>query len=557
IENVTANNNAKEGIALFAGRDIITALVKGSKLSGNGIGISVEVIQRGSGITIEENQIRGANGIGTGILLNSSGVSITKNNIRNNAVGIEVRKARESKANNNNIARNETFGVDASALAPGEEFDATNNWWGEPSGPKAADNPGGIGDKVSQKVKYRPFLGEPAIPPETDFVVESLTADKTDVTVGDTVTFNYVIKNQGLEEGVQEVTVVIKDGLGNVVNQFSRQITVNPQGSRQDAFSFVFQTSGAYTITVSVEDSSKTVNVTVAGVAACLPFALDNNPRNSKLDDAEIITAIDLWVRAGAVPGCVPPMTISDTQIIQLIDLWVRQSQLTVPLGGQVTSLGRGERPFAPTGFATLGASARTVRPGESFTVTVSLEAKDGINGLLIAQSVPAGWSVRPLQTNGAYFKASENKWLWLTAKGTVSLRYEVTVPANTQPGVYTIAGRAKAAVPSLEAELAPMTVEVLGAPVALAVKSVTLSQQPVRSRGAYFVVEGVGVAQTTVQVFSLTGKLVFHATAQGNVVPFSAASELANGVYLYVVTVQGADGQTVTSKLQKLVVLR
>jgi hypothetical protein len=66
-----------------------------------------------------------------------------------------------------------------------------------------------------------------------------------------------------------------------------------------------------------------------------------------------------------------------------------------------------------------------------------------------------------------------------------------------------------------------------------------------------------VGIAQTTVRVFSLTGKLVFSQTAQGNVVPFSAAAELANGVYLYVVTVQGADGQTVTSKIAKLVVLR
>jgi hypothetical protein len=274
VENITANNNAKEGIALFAGRDLVTGVVKGSKLSGNGIGISIEVIQRGTGVTVEDNKITGANGLGVGILLNSSGVSISKNNIRNNAVGIEVRKARESKANNNNIARNESFGVDASALAPGEEFDATNNWWGEPSGPKATDNPGGIGDKVSQKVKYRPFLTEPAVPTETDFVVESLTADKTDVTVGESVTFNYTIKNNGPEEGTQEVTVVIKDGLGNVVNQFSRQITVNPAGSRVDVFSYIFQTPGTYTVTVTAQPSGSTKSVTVTvkpGGPACLP----------------------------------------------------------------------------------------------------------------------------------------------------------------------------------------------------------------------------------------------------------------------------------------------
>ncbi len=559
VENCTANDNVKEGVSLFAGRDLITGAVKNSKFSGNGIGVYIEAVQRGTGLEVTDNKIVGKNGMGVGIQLKATNTTISKNDIRNNAVGILVHKASGSKANNNNIARNEQFGVDASALAPGEEFDATNNWWGEPSGPKATDNPGGIGDRVSQKVKYRPFLGEPAVQTETDFVVESLTASKTDVTVGDSVTFNYTIKNNGLEEGTQEVTVVIKDGLGNVVNQFSRQITVNPQGSRVDVFSFVFQTPGTYTVTVTAQPSgsTKSVTVSVAGEAACLPFALDTN-KNKVLDDAEIITAIDLWVKNGDVPGCSPPKKIGDTQIIQLIDLWVKGSQLTVPLGGKMTAMGRGDSRIAPTGqIATLATSVRAVRPGESFIVTVRVDAKDGINGLLIAQSLPAGWSAKPLQMSGAYYKASETKWLWLSAKGTVSVSYEVSVPANAQPGLYTIAGRVKAAVPGLESELQPLTVEVLGAPVALAVKAITLSQQPVRSSGAYFVVEGVGIAQTTVRVFSMTGKLVFSGAAQGNVVPFTAAAELANGVYFYVVTVQGADGQTVTSKLSKLVVLR
>jgi parallel beta-helix repeat protein len=557
VENCTANDNVKEGVSLFAGRDLISGAVKNSKLSGNGIGVYIEAVQRGTDLSVTDNKIVGKNGTGVGIQLKATNTTISKNDIRNNETGILVHKAAGSKANNNNIARNEKFGVDASALAPGEEFDATNNWWGEPSGPKAADNPGGIGDRVSQKVKYKPFLGEPAVPTETDFVVESLTADKTDVTVGESVTFNYTIKNNGTEEGTQEVTVVIKDGLGNVVNQFSRQITVNPAGSRVDVFSFIFQTPGTYTVTVTAQPSgsTKSVTVSVAGPAACLPFALDNNPKNQKIDDAEIITAIDLWVRGGAVPGCSPPVTISDTQIIQLIDLWVKQSQLTVPLGGKMTS--QSATLSVASTFATLGASVRAVRPGESFTVTVSVDAKDGISGLLLSQALPAGWSAKPIQLSGAYYKASETKWLWLTAKGTVSVSYEVTVPATAQPGLYTIAGRVKAAVPGIESELQPLTVEVLGAPVALAVKAITLSQQPVRTSGAYFIVEGVGIAQTTVRVFSMTGKLVFSQTAQGNVVPFSAASELANGVYLYVVTVQGADGQTVTSKLAKLVVLR
>jgi hypothetical protein len=159
VENCTANDNVKEGVSLFAGRDLITGTVKGNKLSGNGIGVYIEAVQRGTDLSVTDNKIVGKNGTGVGIQLKATNTTISKNDIRTNETGILVHKAAGSKANNNNIARNEKFGVDASALAPGEEFDATNNWWGEPSGPKAADNPGGIGDRVSQKVKYKPFLG--------------------------------------------------------------------------------------------------------------------------------------------------------------------------------------------------------------------------------------------------------------------------------------------------------------------------------------------------------------------------------------------------------------
>jgi parallel beta-helix repeat protein len=110
VENSTANSNTKEGIAFFAGRDLITAKALKNQLSGNGIGIYVEAVQRGNDISLSENKIVGANGQGVGIQLKSSNVSIDKNDIRNNETGILVQKAAGSKANNNNIARNEKFG---------------------------------------------------------------------------------------------------------------------------------------------------------------------------------------------------------------------------------------------------------------------------------------------------------------------------------------------------------------------------------------------------------------------------------------------------------------
>jgi hypothetical protein len=75
--------------------------------------------------------------------------------------------------------------------------------------------------------------------------------------------------------------------------------------------------------------------------------------------------------------------------------------------------------------------------------------------------------------------------------------------------------------------------------------------------------VTGAGdpVASVAFQLFALDGRLVLERSAEGNQLQFSPLDErgrpLANGVYLYVVTVRGWDGTTVKSKVQKLVVLR
>lgn len=91
---------------------------------------------------------------------------------------------------------------------------------------------------------------------------------------------------------------------------------------------------------------------------------------------------------------------------------------------------------------------------------------------------------------------------------------------------------------------------------MALSVNGVRLS----KSR-AIFDVHGAPLAQ--VQVFSLSGKLVYDSgvvassSLAWNLLNNESGQRVPNGVYLYVVTVNGADGQKVTGKIQKLVVLR
>ncbi len=81
----------------------------------------------------------------------------------------------------------------------------------------------------------------------------------------------------------------------------------------------------AGTYTVELHDfvgiaQSYTFTVTQAGQS--IERALDQNG-NRKIDDPEIINAINLWIRQEPVPGT-GGQTISDAKIIQLLNLWIK-----------------------------------------------------------------------------------------------------------------------------------------------------------------------------------------------------------------------------------------
>ena len=75
------------------------------------------------------------------------------------------------------------------------------------------------------------------------------------------------------------------------------------------------------------------------------------------------------------------------------------------------------------------------------------------------------------------------------------------------------------------------------------------------------FSVAGQGIEGMGVNIFSLSGDVVFSQETNGTSLSWnqmtSAGAPVANGTYLYVVTVEGADGQTLTSEVNKLAVVR
>jgi len=78
---------------------------------------------------------------------------------------------------------------------------------------------------------------------------------------------------------------------------------------------------------------------------------------------------------------------------------------------------------------------------------------------------------------------------------------------------------------------------------------------------GVRFAAEGQGIDETAVSVFDLSGLRVAHERADGAQLTWRLTRDdgqpVANGVYLYVVTIHGTEGETLHSEVRKLVVLR
>jgi hypothetical protein len=85
-------------------------------------------------------------------------VEITDNTIMfNKNCGIRIGKYSDGLdyfINDNKIFGNDNYGIRSYTT---DAVDASENWWGAPSGPEHANNPNGTGDKVSDNVSYYPW----------------------------------------------------------------------------------------------------------------------------------------------------------------------------------------------------------------------------------------------------------------------------------------------------------------------------------------------------------------------------------------------------------------
>ncbi len=179
FNNVTARDNERSNIWVIAydGTALNDLLIQNCDVSGS------RGSAAGRGIELYS--------IGTGVISNAviSGCEIADNN-----EGISFRASAPSSAVNtgneahfNNIVNNS---VGISNTDTDDVFDATNNWWGDASGPSGAGN--GSGDAVSANVLFDPWTGSVVAYSQTETVtnntVDAMAGADTQVQVSGTAT---------------------------------------------------------------------------------------------------------------------------------------------------------------------------------------------------------------------------------------------------------------------------------------------------------------------------------------------------------------------------------
>jgi len=107
-----------------------------------------------------------------------STVEITGSTISNNDIGIWALTNSTQEAHFNNIVGNNASGVVNDGI--GGTVNAAHNWWGDASGPHHEENPGGLGDEVSDNVDFDPWLEAEVGAAKTETVTGSGIVDAKD-----------------------------------------------------------------------------------------------------------------------------------------------------------------------------------------------------------------------------------------------------------------------------------------------------------------------------------------------------------------------------------------
>jgi PKD repeat protein len=220
-----------------------------------------------------------------------------------------------------------------------------------------------------------------------------------------------------------------------------------PLPARYSVQGFVTSVSPAYTLPVSGESEIEVVTCLRIPVAIS---HLDLAGGQVDLRGPERITpeqrtrALGFWASAATVPGtCDAPMSTAallELLVYQLRDIPVDQPLPSVTVTPPLATVTRTITTRLPARQVYLKSSG-----AEVFQVELTVEARQHLSGLRIAEQLPEGWHARPLVLSNSIFKSgAPNEWIFpefIRMGETRRLLYEVIVPSDAAIGIEEFTG--------------------------------------------------------------------------------------------------------------------
>lgn len=582
-EDITIQNNliiahAAEGILIQACQPGPTPLVNIRLVNnevranrGDGIALSVGLIseQPDVEIFIEENTIDGQ--LGAGILLDATNAEIKKNRIVRNRIGVLAKRAENNRLRGNTIAANLSLGIDAMQLTMAQELDATGNFWGDASGPfHPQKNPLGRGDRVSDGVEFDPWVGRR---PEDRIAKFQLTAlfIPEQARVNHEIEIKATLKNVGNAEGNTKATLDVQ---GEQIERVPLMLA--PQASQEIIFKYTFSSIGEFVVRLTAGETPSPDDSVTKFIKVTLPQEI---PIAAEL---ELVQAAG-GDRRDVAPGdtlILAPKTyrLSRPIIVRLADLTIRSRdgpKATILDGSgldQQTLLIVQEDSVTIEGLKLINAPAEAIaiQGGQDITVQNMVITGSDVGILLNTTGVRILES--EISNNRIGIKAHQAKDNAIHRNRFINNREYGIDAAVLPPGQELDATRnfwghvrgprhpsnprGRGDRVTDRVRFIPFLRDGEGLP-ALEVK---LVPNPIAER-AEFIVRGPNIASFRVEIFNLAGRKVFEAEEKGTRLRFLAVDQrskkLANGLYLYVVTLKKADNTLARLAARKLLILR
>jgi len=232
----------------------------------------------------------------------------------------------------------------------------------------------------------------------------------------------------------------------------------------------------------------------------------------------------------------------------------------TLTISGITLTQGdRGKIRIGVKGIPAPGLSVIQVGPNEGALAfdpaIIQVERVVGVNNFGVIYQVD---NYKGRVTFGAFYRGSGG----VTAGDIVELEIRARAKGSTELSITGIDLAEDAKGKKLGLSSKQGKAEVTEAASSAAVSAILVFPNPITTSSAEFIVQGRGVEGIQVRVFNLAGAQVFDSGfVAGNTLEWNLMNgqgeTVANGVYLYVVTVKGHDGSIIKSEIRKLVILR